>query len=42
MRGDRERCIAAGFDDYLAKPFKQQELVAMIERWTCNAASKVA
>ena len=34
MRGDRERCLAAGFDDYLTKPFKRQDLVAAIERWT--------
>jgi len=33
MEGDRERCLAAGFDDYLAKPFKQKDLLAMVERW---------
>jgi CheY-like chemotaxis protein len=33
LEGDRERCLAAKFDDYLAKPFKQQDLLAMVERW---------
>jgi CheY-like chemotaxis protein len=34
MRGYRERCYAAGMDDYLAKPFRTHELQAIIERWT--------
>ncbi|WP_096669683.1 ATP-binding protein [Polaromonas sp. AET17H-212] len=31
MRGDRERCLEAGMDDYLAKPIKTTELFAIIE-----------
>ena len=31
MRGDRERCLEAGMDDYLAKPIKTAELFAIIE-----------
>jgi CheY-like chemotaxis protein len=32
MQGDRERCLAAGMDDYVTKPIKSADLYAAIER----------
>nr|WP_314876077.1 response regulator [uncultured Pseudomonas sp.] len=33
MPEERERCRAAGMDDYLAKPFRREDLLALIEHW---------
>ena len=33
MKGDRERCLEAGMDDYISKPVQPQDLVETIGRW---------
>ncbi len=37
IRGDRERCINAGMDDYLAKPIQLEQLAAVLDSWLSPA-----
>ena len=34
MRGDRERCIAAGMNDYITKPVHPDDMAGALQRWT--------
>ena len=33
LNGDRENCLAAGMDDYIAKPFTREQLGVVLRRW---------
>jgi CheY-like chemotaxis protein len=40
MPGDRDKCIAAGMDDYLAKPIRPEDVRAIVERWGPTAGTR--
>jgi PAS domain S-box-containing protein len=42
MQGDRERCMAAGMDDYIAKPIKFRELTDLLEKLSEAAQEKAS
>ena len=33
MKGDRERCLSSGMNDYIAKPIRREALYEIVERW---------
>jgi CheY-like chemotaxis protein len=37
MEGDRDRCLAAGMDDYISKPFKHSQLWSALASWAGQA-----
>ncbi len=39
MKGDREICLDAGMDDYLAKPIKPKMLNKILEKWLSQGKS---
>ncbi|MDY3556265.1 response regulator [Gemmata sp. JC717] len=42
MKGDRERCLIAGMDDYVSKPVQRSELTRVLDRATAVAATNAA
>ncbi|MDQ3656736.1 MAG: response regulator, partial [Chloroflexota bacterium] len=41
MKGDRERALASGMDDYITKPVRVDELAKVLNRWTSRGGSRL-
>jgi len=40
MREDRERCIGYGMNDYISKPYKEEDILRLIDHWTHSSPDK--
>jgi CheY-like chemotaxis protein len=41
MKGDREKCIEAGMDDYITKPIKRELVFEMIKKWVLDKKQNI-
>ncbi|MCX7993520.1 MAG: response regulator, partial [Fimbriimonadales bacterium] len=42
LEGDREKCLACGMNDYMAKPIRSEDLRAMLVKWLHAESERAA